>query len=112
MSLLQILILLFVLFAASRAVLRFHDRSISYGAFLFWSIIWGAVLFLSFNPSLADTFALKLGVAKGTDIAFFLSNIALFYLVFRLYIRLDDMDKKLTELNSESSQAIHLLNKK
>ncbi len=38
----QIILIAFILFAASRAFLRFRGGSLPFGAFLFWLFIWGS----------------------------------------------------------------------
>lgn len=107
MTVIQFLTVLFVIFAGSRAVLRFHDRVIGYGEFFFWACIWTAVLVIIFNPSIADMTADIFGLQRGTDAMFFIAVVLLFYLIFRMYVKLDIVDRNLTRLNSETSQAIH-----
>ena len=107
MTLIQAITVLFVIFAGSRAVLRFHDRIIGYGEFLFWACIWTTVLVIIFNPSIADMTADIFDLQRGTDAMFFIAVVLLFYLIFRMYVKLDIVDRNLTRLNSETSQAIH-----
>lgn len=111
MSILQIIILIIISFTASRTLLRFNDKSIGYGEFIFWTFIWTTILVLAVKPYLSDTIAQALGVQRGTDIMFFFGTIVLFYLIFRLYVKLDSLDRHLTELNSNTSKAIHKLKK-
>lgn len=112
MTSLQIIIVIIISFTASRTLLRFNDRSIGWGEFLFWSLVWASILLLAIKPYLSDTFAQAVGVQKGTDIMFFLAIILLFYLIFRLYVKIDSLDRNLTELNSNTSKAIHKFEKK
>lgn len=107
MTLIQILILIFVAFAGSRAVLRFRDRIIGYGEFFFWSAIWTIVLLIIFRPSLSDDVASLLGISRGTDVMFFAAIIVLFYLIFRLYVKLNSLDRDITALAINTSKAFH-----
>lgn len=111
MTIIKIITVLFVAFAGSRAILRFHDRVIGYGEFLFWALIWTTVLVITFNPIIADTAANIFGLQHGTDAMFFLAIILLFYLIFRMYVKLDIVDRNLTRLNSNTSKEIHKFRK-
>jgi len=104
---LKILTIIFVVFVGSRAVLRFKDRAIGYGEFLFWMLIWSSVLIITFYPRIADKTAILFGLQRGADAMFFIAIMILFYLIFRLYIKLDIIDRHLTRLNSNASQEIH-----
>lgn len=111
MTLVQLLVIIFITFAGSRVILRFRDKAIGYGEFLFWSSIWTLILLIVFQPGLADKTALFFGVQRGTDIMFFISIILIFYLLFRLYIKLDGLDRNITQLTESSSKEIHILKK-
>lgn len=103
----KILTVLFIFFTTSRAVLRFKDRNMSLQSLFFWMLLWAAILIFVFNPKLSDEIAHLAGIQRGTDIAFFASSIILFYLVFRLYIKIDSLDKDLTKLATNLSKKMH-----
>ncbi|MDP1833404.1 MAG: DUF2304 family protein [Candidatus Moranbacteria bacterium] len=103
----KILTIIFIFFAASRAILRFKERMLSLQSLIFWMIIWTGILVIVFNPKISDDLAHALGINRGTDTAFFISIIALLYLVFRLYIKLDNIDNDITKLATEMSKKIH-----
>ncbi len=52
MDILLVLVTLFVLFAWSRAMLRFRDRVITLKEFIFWSVIWGGAIVLAVKSTL------------------------------------------------------------
>jgi len=104
---LKIIILFFVVFAVSRAYLRFKDKSLDARALILWMALWAAVLVLVFHPQLSDNFASFLGVQRGADIAFLAAIVILFYLVFRLYTKVDSVDQNLTRLNKNISKWVH-----
>lgn len=111
MSLIQFLIVLFVAFAGSRVILRFRNKAIGYGEFFFWSGIWTLILLVVFQPNIADRTALFFGVQRGADIMFFSSIILIFYLLFRLYVKLDKLDRDITNLSIKTSEALHIIKK-
>ena len=101
---LKILTVIFIIFAASRAYLRFKGKSLSLSSLIFWIVLWLATLVFVFDPQISDAIAKLFGLQRGTDTIFFLAIILLFYLIFRLYIKLDTIDKDLTKLVSEISK--------
>ena len=100
-SLIKIFSLLFALFAVSRAVLRAKDKKISFGEMLFWLAVWSGLLFVVYFPSLTNYLAILFGIGRGIDVIIYLSIAALFYLIFRLYVKLEENQKSITLLVRE-----------
>ncbi|MBI2547984.1 DUF2304 family protein [Candidatus Woesearchaeota archaeon] len=94
----QIVSLLFVAFALSRTVLRWKDKQIGTRELMFWTIIWVGVLFVAFLPQLTSSFSLLLGVGRGVDLVIYLSIVLLFYLNFRIYVQIDNLERKMTKI--------------
>ena len=103
----KILVLVFIAFAASRAYLRFKDRTININNLILWIIIWTIVLIVVFNPQFSDTIGTFFGISHGTDTAFFFANLILFYLVFRLYAKIENVDREVTRLATNLSKKAH-----
>jgi len=104
MTLLKIITALFVFFAISRTYLRFKDRSLGAISFILWTLIWLLALLFVFDPNLSNIIAKTAGLGRGADAAFLLSIVVLFYLIFRLYVKIDAIDKHLTTLVIELSK--------
>lgn len=92
----QILIVAFVLFALSRTVSRFREGSLTVGWLILWSAIWVAVAVAALLPQTTTWFARLIGVGRGVDAVIYLSIIMLFYLVFRIFLRLQKIDHDIT----------------
>jgi small membrane protein len=101
MNIVQILIIIFVLFAWSRAFLRLRGKNISIGEFSFWSFIWLAVIFMDLFPDVISGLSTYLGIGRAVDLLMYVSVILLFYLMFRLYVKMDIQSKELTKLVRE-----------
>jgi len=112
MTFLRIIALIFIAFATSRAYLRFKDKSLNLANLIFWIVIWGLALIFIFNPKISDKIASFLGLQRGTDTILFLASILLFYLVFRIYVKVDSIDQNLTRLNTNASILLHKNSKK
>lgn len=89
---------LFALFAWSRAYLRWRERTFSYKEFFFWTVVWAAVVVFIFTPGKTDFIARSLGVGRGSDAFFAIGIVILFYMVYRLYAQVDELEKELTKL--------------
>jgi len=97
----QIIFALFILFAASRVILRFKDGEIHLGALIFWLIVWtGATLAVIF-PDKTSQLAKLLGIGRGADIIIYLSLALLFYLVFRQNVLIENLETKISQLIRE-----------
>ena len=105
--LIKIITLIFVSFALSRAMLRFKDKSIKITELALWIIVWSSVLVLVFLPNISNRIAFELGMGRGADTAFFIAIIVIFYLLFRLYVKIDNIDKDMTDLTIKLSKELH-----
>ena len=103
LTILQILMILFSLFALSRAVLRRKDKAISILEFLFWIVVWLGVIFTAVFPQVMMGIAHSMGLISGTGMVVYVSIIALLYLVFKLYVKLDETQNKITMIMREIS---------
>lgn len=97
----QIGFVIFILFAASRAILRFKGGSIHFGALLFWMFIWTIATIVVFSPERTTEIAQILGIGRGVDVVVYSSIALLFYLVFRLHVYLEDIRSEISRLIRE-----------
>lgn len=98
---LQLFGIVFALFALSRAVLRYKDKSIKANELFFWSIIWIGVIVIALFPSIFVALSLFFGIGRGVDILLYIGMILLFYLLFRLYVKFEAQQKEITALMRE-----------
>ena len=97
----QILLLAFVIFAISRVYLRLNENVISTRVAIFWFLIWTAALVGVSLPATTTKIAGFLGVGRGVDIIVYISLALLFYLVFRIYVMIEDLRHQITYLVRE-----------
>lgn len=94
----QILISLLGLAAFGGTLRRFKRGTIGRVEFVLWTILWVAVVVLVWNPAVTNLIAGFLGVGRGADAVFYVSIVLLFFGLFRLYGRLENLEHKLSEL--------------
>lgn len=94
----EILLTLFVLFAWSRVILRWRDHQINQKELAFWSILWLVILVMVYVPGKTTYLAHLLGMGRGFDAMVFIAIIALFYTLYRLYIKANETEQEITEI--------------
>ena len=94
----KILVSLFVIFALSRVYLRFRDRAINLVGFILWNLLWIGIGFVVWLPQVSDILANNVGIARGVDALVYLSIVALFYGMFRIYIKLEFIEREISGL--------------
>jgi hypothetical protein len=63
-----------------------------------WLLFWIAVVVVVVQPNTTSWLANWLGVGRGVDIAMYLSILMLFYLLFRSFTKIEDLDRQLTRV--------------
>lgn len=94
----QILLSLFAVFAGVRVVGRYRAKELSGGMSGFWLVFWALVILAAWLPGTATYLANRLGVGRGADLVTYASLAALFYLNFRLLVRLGKMEREITKI--------------
>lgn len=97
----QIFLLAMVVFAISRVYLRLKEGVISSRMAFFWFLIWIAALIGITLPATTTRIAEFFGVGRGVDIIVYISLALLFYLVFRIYVMIEDLRHQITYIIRE-----------
>jgi len=103
LSPIKILFSIFAIFAWSRAVLRFRAKQMNQKELAFWSFLWLAMIVVVLIPEKTTTLAKLLGMDRGFDAMTFIAIIALFYSVYRLYIKSNEVDQEITRIVRETA---------
>ncbi len=98
MSLIQILAILFVVFALWRVVSKFKRKELKVLEFLMWLIFWLAVGVAFITPEALTLLANLLGIGRGADLVLYVAVVVVFYLMFRIFVRLEKMEKDITKV--------------
>lgn len=95
----------FLLFAISRVVLRWRDHQLSVGELILWLFVFGGILAVVLVPWLTSAVASFVGIGRGADVVIYGSVALLFYLMFRAYVHLENIEYRLTQLVRELALA-------
>ncbi|OGY89718.1 MAG: hypothetical protein A2927_00150 [Candidatus Komeilibacteria bacterium RIFCSPLOWO2_01_FULL_45_10] len=95
---LQIIVSLFVMLIVFRLKKKFKDNSLKTSEFIAWLVLWLMVLVVFWLPQTTSYLALLFGIGRGVDLAVYLATLVIFYLVFRLYLKIDKQQKEITKI--------------
>lgn len=98
MNLINVLAIIVAVLGILRAFVLFKGRKITFGWLVFWLVILLGIAVVSFTPWVADIISKPLGVERGIDLIVYLSILLLFYLVFRLLMKIEKAEHELTRV--------------
>lgn len=96
MGILEIIVLLFCVFALSRVVLRWRSGEVTAREAAFWVVIWLAIIAVVLLQSQLQLLGNMFDSRRPVDILIYGSILLLFYLVFRIYVKLDNLTAEIT----------------
>lgn len=95
----QVIALIIILFFISRLFQQKKKKQIAGNEFIFWLSFWAlgalAIVFLKPLDSLVNSLGFS---ASAINYLLYLAILVLFYLIFKLRLKLSKLDKDLTEL--------------
>ncbi len=94
----QILITILALVALFGVARRFKTGAVSKGGLIIWILLWVAAGALVWVPQVTNKLAGFLGVGRGADAVFYIAIVLLFYLLFRVHGRIEQLEHQLNEL--------------
>ena len=93
----QALAIFFSVFALSRTVLRLKGGDMTWKEFAFWAVLWIVIIIIAIIPDITFSFANILGIERGVDVLIYFSIILLFYLMFRIYVKIEKIEQDITK---------------
>ncbi len=100
---LQIFISLLVILIWIKIFKQWQKNKMSLLIFSIWFVLWAAILLVFWQPDLTTYLANFLGIGRGADLIVYLSIVLIFYLIFKIFIRLDKTDKLITKMVREDA---------
>jgi Uncharacterized conserved protein len=97
----QIIVIIFCLYAALRVWQKVKAKSLSRRWGAFWLVFWFGVGVVVALPWTTSLLAARLGVTRGVDLVIYVSVIVLFYLVFRLTLKIEKLEGNITKIVRE-----------
>lgn len=97
----QILLLVFLLFAFTRVILRYKEGALPKGMFLFWAAVWVVATISIIHPDFTTYIAKQAGIGRGADAVIYIALIVAFYLIFRLTVVIENLRHEITKVIRE-----------
>lgn len=94
----QIFLLSLVVLAMGRAILGYRQRQIGTLGFLLWLVLWAGAAAVIVFPNSTMIVARLVGIGRGTDLVLYVSVILVLYLLFKVYVRLEQLDWQITQI--------------
>lgn len=82
-------------------ILRFREGKMSLGMLLVWSAIWIILIAVSIWPESTGFFAQLTGIGRGLDLALIIGLIGCYYLIFKIYNMIENIEQEITQLVRE-----------
>ena len=95
---LQIIVTVIVLVIIKGWFARFKKQAVGIWQFIGWLVLWIGVAVVFWMPQTASYFAFNLGIGRGVDLAVYSAIILGFYLIFKIFLRLDKQQSDITKI--------------
>lgn len=99
----QLILILIFAFFLLKTVLKWKQKELFFSETAGWMLLWILGLILAIKPDTASYFAKMLGIGRGVDLAVYLALITLFYMQFRMMVRLEKNNREITKLTREKA---------
>lgn len=103
MIIFQILFILFSLFAIGTVFKRKKEGLLSNIGAAFWSCFWVLADIVVLLPDSTTVFANKLGIGRGTDLITYVAMAIIFFVLFRLHVKLHEIQRDITTVVREKA---------
>ena len=101
--LIQFILILGFVFALWITWRRFRQRVISLGESLAWSVLWLGGAAVSAMPKITEYLAAFFGVGRGVDFILYAAVAIQFFLIFKLFISHEKLERLLTKQVEEKA---------
>ena len=98
MLIIQTLLIIFFLFALIKVIGRFRTGDLTKAGLVWWSLFWVAAAVVVLLPNSTAYFAKLVGIGRGADLVVYLSLAAIFFILFKLMIKIESLNKDITKL--------------
>lgn len=97
----QVIAIILGLIAILYSIITFRDGKMSIGMLLLWILIWLIIIIISMYPNDTNYLASYTGIGRGLDFVLILGILVCFYLIFKMYNKIENIEEELTDLVRE-----------
>ncbi len=81
--------------------MRYKDSAITVRELLLWLLFWIAAAVAVLLPQTTSFLANLVGVGRGVDLAIYVALVIIFYMIFRIFVRLEKLEQDITKVVRE-----------
>jgi len=108
MNLFQYLIVVFIIYTVVKMSLKLKRSVITLPVYFIWLVLWLSIGVLALMPQVLTYVAEFVGVGRGVDLAIYMAILAILYVIFKIYLRLEKLDRNISEIVQKVSiQNVH-----
>lgn len=96
MIIFQVFFILFSFFAFANVISKKREGLLSIFGAIFWGGFWLLADVVVLSPDSTTIFANKLGIGRGTDFIVYVALVIIFFVLFRLHIKLHEIQRDIT----------------
>ena len=94
----RILLVVVIFLTLSKVYKQFKEGNLTLNQLFIWLIVWISFLIMLLVPEILSTPADLLGVASPYNLFVYASIFFLFYLIYRIYIKLELIERDITKI--------------
>ncbi|MBZ9571025.1 DUF2304 family protein [Methanobrevibacter sp. TMH8] len=94
----QVLVIIIAIVAILLIFDRYHKKKTSIQTFILWVILWVILAIFTIVPESSNILAHLIGIGRGLDLVLIFAIIGSYYLIFRVYLKIEKIDQDITEL--------------
>lgn len=99
----QFIFVAIVLFIIYKTFGSYKKNNVSKQFIIVWLFFWTFILFILFDQQLLSGMAKIIGIGRGVDLAVYLSIILIFYIVYMLLVKIQQLENKITKIIREQA---------
>lgn len=88
----------FIILVLSHVLWQYRRRSIAVSAAVLWAFVWIAAGVLVLWPDISSRLAAVVGIGRGVDLVVYVAILAVFYLLFRIVVRIERIERSITDI--------------
>lgn len=98
-SLVALLTPLFSLLMIIRSLSLYWKKKQTWRELIVWVLLWLGIGLVAFYPAVLDVLPPVVGIKSGVNVLVFFGFVVLFYGLFRLFIKVEDLEEKIVKMN-------------
>ena len=103
MNIIQIFLLIFFAVAIVKVAGQFAAKKIPAGIMIFWVVFWAVAGLITIFPNATAYFAGIAGIGRGADLVVYVSLAILFFIVFKIMVKIEQLKKDITLLTRKNA---------